>query len=57
VGTYPGKVKIVDPDSLQTRVFIPEDAAGGQKIHIIFEATDHGVPALTRYQRVIVIIK
>ncbi|MEM9672275.1 MAG: nucleoside hydrolase-like domain-containing protein [Bacteroidota bacterium] len=57
VGSYPGKVEILNPDSLQAEVLIPEDAVGGQTIHIIFEATDDGTPSLTRYKRVIVTVK
>ncbi len=56
-GTYPNKVDIITPTSLQTKVAIPKDAVAGQTIHLILEATDNGTPALTRYQRVIVIIK
>jgi hypothetical protein len=57
VGSYPGKVVISNPNSLQTKVLIPNDAVGGQTIHIIFEATDNGTPSLTRYQRVIITVK
>jgi hypothetical protein len=35
---------------------VPADAAAGQTIHIILEATDNGVPAMTRYQRVILTV-
>ncbi|HPP92639.1 MAG TPA: hypothetical protein P5151_10810, partial [Bacteroidales bacterium] len=56
-GTYPGKVDISHPDSLKTYVTIPRDAAGGQTIHIILEATDNGEPPLTRYQRIIITIR
>ncbi|MPR32436.1 nucleoside hydrolase-like domain-containing protein [Salmonirosea aquatica] len=57
VGTYPGQVSILNPESLQTEIQIPKDAIGGQTIHLIIEATDQGTPALTRYQRVIVTIR
>lgn len=56
-GSYPGKVEILNPDSLKAEVLIPDDAAGGQTIHIIFEATDNGTPPLTRYQRVIITVR
>lgn len=56
VGSYAGEVTIVNPTSLQTEVQIPKDAAGGQTIHLIFEATDNGTPALTRYQRVLITV-
>ena len=52
--SYPGEVVIPDPTSLGTSVRIPEDAKPGQTIHVILEATDHGTPALTRYQRIVV---
>ena len=36
---------------------VPVDAQTGQTIHVILEATDRGTPALTRYQRVVVIVQ
>jgi hypothetical protein len=57
VGTCPGKVVISNPNSLQTEILIPKNAATGQTIHLIFEATDNGTPSLTRYQRVIITVK
>ncbi len=57
VGTYPNKVDIVTTTSLQTKVAIPKDAVSGQTIHLILEATDNGTPALTSYQRIIIIVK
>jgi len=57
VGTYPEKVSISNPESLQTQIMIPKDAVSGQNIHFILEGTDNGVPALTRYQRVIIKIR
>jgi len=57
VGSYPGKVEISNSDSLQAEVLIPEDAVGGQTIHIIFETTDNGSPSLTRYKRIIASVK
>ncbi len=57
VGTYPGKVNILQPEALQTQIEIPKDAVSGQTIHIVLEATDNGIPALTSYQRVIVIVR
>jgi hypothetical protein len=56
-GTYPGDVTIADPNALSTTFRVPEDAAAGQTIHLILEATDDGTPSLTRYQRVIVTVK
>ena len=56
-GTYPNEVTVSNPNSLQCRVTIPEDARTGQTIHLILEATDNGKPALTRYQRVVVTVR
>ncbi len=57
VGTYPGKVEIGNANSSLAELTIPKDAVGGQTIHLIFEATDDGIPSLARYQRVIVTIR
>ncbi len=57
VGSYPNKVIISNPNSAQAQVLIPNDAIGGQTIHLILEATDNGTPSLTRYQRIIITIK
>jgi len=56
VGSYPGKVEIINPTSPQARIVIPKDAAG-QTIHIVLDSTDNGTPALTRYQRVVVTVR
>lgn len=54
-GTCPGTVTLaIDGDS--TTLQIPNDAEPGQTIHVIFEATDHGSPALTHYQRVVITV-
>ncbi|HEY0656257.1 MAG TPA: nucleoside hydrolase-like domain-containing protein [Chryseosolibacter sp.] len=57
VGTYPGDVVFDNPSALATEVSIPADAAPGQTIHCILEATDNGSTPLTRYQRVIITVK
>jgi hypothetical protein len=57
VGTYPGKVNIVSPAAQQTKITIPTDAVAGQTIHLVLEATDNGMPALTSYQRVIITVR
>ena len=57
VGSYPGKVDIINPSTAQAQIVIPKDATAGQTIHIVLEATDNGMPALTRYQRVVVEVK
>lgn len=57
VGTYASDVTLANANTLQCRVTIPKDAAVGQTIHLILQATDNGTPALTRYQRVIIQVK
>lgn len=57
VGSYPKRISILNPTALRTVVEIPKDAISGQTIHVILEATDHGVPSLTRYQRVIIVVR
>lgn len=56
VDTYPGRVSIANPEKLATTVQIPGDAHPGQTIHLVLEATDDGVPAMTRYQRVVLTV-
>ncbi len=56
VGSYFNKVIISDPDSTKVNILIPNDAIGGQTIHLILEATDNGTPSLTRYQRIIITV-
>ena len=57
VGSYTGNVDIADANTKQAKLLIPKDAVAGQTIHVIIEATDTGSPALTSYQRVIVMIR
>ncbi|MCO8270544.1 hypothetical protein M1L60_08030 [Actinoplanes sp. TRM 88003] len=54
-GTYPGSVAVTGGSTASFRV--PADAVRGQTIHLIFEVTDDGAPALKHYQRVIVTVK
>jgi hypothetical protein len=54
VDSYPGEVSLSDPAAPATTLQVPADAAPGQTIHLVLEATDDGAPALTRYQRVVV---
>ena len=56
VGTYQGKVTFSNPIALATSMQVPTDAAQGQTIQLVLEATDNGRPALTRYQRVVVTV-
>lgn len=37
-------------------VSVPQEAEPGQEIHLVVEGTDDGVPALTRYQRVVLVV-
>jgi hypothetical protein len=57
VGTCPGEITLSNENTPAVKVLIPKDAASGQTIHLILEATDDGSPALTRYSRVIITIK
>jgi hypothetical protein len=43
--------------SLATTLQVPANAAVGQTIQLVLEATDDGSPALTRYSRVVVTVK
>ncbi|MEM8487122.1 MAG: nucleoside hydrolase-like domain-containing protein [Bacteroidota bacterium] len=54
--SYTGEVSIESTDALTATVQIPTDAVPGCNIHLILEATDDGMPALTRYQRVVVTV-
>jgi len=56
-GTY-GKALFKSPVSGQKiELTIPADAKPGETIHLIVAATDNGSPALTSYQRLILIVK
>jgi hypothetical protein len=57
VGTYPGNVTLTNPTALSASMQVPTDATAGQTIQLVLEATDAGTPTLTRYQRVIVIVR
>ncbi|MEJ0034162.1 MAG: hypothetical protein WDO15_29235 [Bacteroidota bacterium] len=54
--SYVGKLAVKDPSSAKTSFVVPADAKKGDTIHVICEVTDGGMPALTRYQRVIVTV-
>lgn len=56
VDTYPGQIVLSNPTALVTSLQVPSDAAAGQTIQLILEATDNGTPPLTRYQRVVVTV-
>lgn len=38
----------------KVEVSIPGDAKKGDKFHVVVEGTDSGLPALTRYRRVVI---
>jgi hypothetical protein len=52
-GTYDGDVSIEGADRFEATVIVPATAKG-KAIHVVLEVTDDGVPALTRYRRVVV---
>lgn len=57
VGSYPGQVALSNATTARAELLVPKDALDGQTIHVILEATDDGSPSLTRYQRVIIMVK
>lgn len=56
-GTYTGDVVIGEPTNVRTSVKVPSDVKSGDTIHIVCEVNDNGKPQLTRYQRVVIIVK
>jgi hypothetical protein len=54
VDSYPGDIALSNPSPGTTQFRVPDDAAPGQTIQLVFEATDNGMPPLTRYQRAVV---
>ncbi|MFN8352875.1 MAG: DUF1593 domain-containing protein [Spirosomataceae bacterium] len=56
-GSYQNKVEISNAESLQAEILVPKEATAGQTIHVVLEATDNGLPALTSYQRVILEVR
>src|SRR5699024_10251984 len=55
-GTYEGLVDLQVEDGVASFA-VPDDAQSGDTLHLILEATDDGVPALTQYQRVVVTVE
>jgi hypothetical protein len=41
----------------QAIVSIPDSAKKGDTFHVVIEGTDNGMPALTRYRRVVISIR
>ena len=56
VGNTDKKLKIV-ANGHNASIKIPSSAKAGDTFHIIVEGTDTGTPALTRYQRVVLMVK
>lgn len=57
VDTYPGKVTITELSKNELTLTVPPDGKAGESVHLIAEVTDNGVPALTRYKRVVITIE
>jgi hypothetical protein len=55
-GSYSRAVELKNMHEKTAAFSIPKDAAKGQTIHVICEATDSGRLPLTRYQRVVVTV-
>jgi hypothetical protein len=55
-GSYPGSVTFSNAKSVESRMIVPTDADSGQSIHLVLQVTDDWTPALTSFQRVIVIV-
>lgn len=57
VGTGKGKVTIASKRNTSATIVLPGEARSGDTYHIIVEGTDNGIPALTRYQRLVITVK
>jgi hypothetical protein len=55
-GSYKGDIALNSANTTNTSFTIPPDAKPGETINVIFEVTDLGTPALTRYQTVVVTV-
>lgn len=54
--SYTGAVQLDALEGDTTSFDVPADAAPGQTIHVIAEATDDGSPVLTRYERFVIAV-
>jgi hypothetical protein len=54
--TYSGVVVLDRSSGLFTGLRVPADAKPGDTIQLVAEASDNGVPALTRYERAVVLV-
>ncbi len=55
-GSYQGVAELTGTDGAEATLAVPSDAAAGQTIHVILEATDSAPIPLKRYARVIVTV-
>ncbi|XVU30481.1 hypothetical protein ACQPZJ_22115 [Actinoplanes sp. CA-054009] len=55
--TYAGTIALSASDKSTISLTVPTDATTGDTIHLIFEVTDGGTPALKHYQRVILTVR
>lgn len=55
-GTSTEKV-VIHTKGKEAEIKIPSTAKSGDTIHVIIEGKDNGIPALTRYQRVVLTVK
>ncbi|HWV71561.1 MAG TPA: DUF1593 domain-containing protein [Pseudosphingobacterium sp.] len=51
-GTYKNEIAILNADTDQTTIMVPDDAVG-KTFHVICEVLDSGIPGLTSYRRII----
>ncbi|WP_201742377.1 DUF1593 domain-containing protein [Novosphingobium ovatum] len=56
-GSYRGDGAGLSGEGAAPALRVPQDAKPGQTIHLIVEATDNGVPAMTRYDRVVLTVR
>src|SRR6185295_13136553 len=54
--SYAGVVNLDRSEGPTTSFTVPMEPKAGEKIHLIAEATDNGVPALTRYVRFVITV-
>lgn len=57
IGNQNLKVDFTQNQALKAELAVPETAKSGQEIHLVLEVTDQGSPALSSYQRVILLVK
>lgn len=55
-GSYPGSITLTHPTGPDTSLTVPPDGKPTQTVHVIAEATDNGMPPLTRYERFVITV-